>query len=133
MANYICTICGTQYGEGDSPPPSCAVCGDERRYLGWDGQGWTTLAEMSAEGYRNELRPLEPGLIGIESPFAVGHRAMLVRAQAGNVLWDTIRFIDERAVDQICTLGGIEAFSAPPPRLCNPKKNSHGNSAASIT
>jgi len=119
MANYICTTCGTQYAEGDSPPPSCAVCANERQYLGWDGQRWTTLAEMSAEGYRNEVRPLEPGLIGIgiKPPFAVGQRALLVRAQAGNVLWDPISFMDERALDQIYTFGGIEAISASHPHF----------------
>jgi len=119
MAHYICTTCGTQYAEGDSPPPSCAVCGHERRYLGWDGQEWTTLSEMSAKGYRSEIRPLEPGLIGIglEPPFAVGQRALLVRAQMGNVLWDPISFVDERVVDQICTLGGIEAISASHPHF----------------
>ena len=113
MAHYLCTTCGTQYGEGDSPPPSCAVCAYERQYLGWDGRRWTTLAEMSAEGYRNEVRHLEPGLIGIgiEPPFAVGQRALLVRAQAGNVLWDPVSFMDERVVDQIYTFGGIEAIS----------------------
>jgi glyoxylase-like metal-dependent hydrolase (beta-lactamase superfamily II) len=74
---------------------------------------------MSTEGYRNEVRPLEPGLIGIgiEPPFAVGHRALLVRAQAGNVLWDPLSFMDEEAVDQIYTLGGIEAISASHPHF----------------
>ena len=119
MSHYICTTCGTQYGEGDSPPPSCAVCGYERQYLGWDGRRWTTLAEMRAEGYRNEVRHLEPGLIGIgiEPPFAVGQRALLVRAQAGNVLWDPISFMDERVADQIYTFGGIDAISASHPHF----------------
>jgi glyoxylase-like metal-dependent hydrolase (beta-lactamase superfamily II) len=119
MENYICKTCGTQYGAGEKPPDRCAICEDERQYLGWNGQDWTTLAQMREEGYRNEIRPLEPGLIGIgvEPSFAIGQRALLVRTEEGNVLWDPISYVDERAVDQIYTLGGIQAISVSHPHF----------------
>jgi uncharacterized membrane protein YtjA (UPF0391 family) len=46
MLNYICTTCGTQFTETERPPEECAICLDERQYVGWNGQQWTTLDEL---------------------------------------------------------------------------------------
>jgi len=46
MPNFICTTCGTQYAESDNPPDECAICQDERQYVGWNGQQWTTLDQL---------------------------------------------------------------------------------------
>jgi hypothetical protein len=43
---YICATCGVQFGPGDGPPTSCRICEDERQYVDWDGQRWTTLEKM---------------------------------------------------------------------------------------
>ncbi|HVO82784.1 MAG TPA: hypothetical protein VMU60_00015 [Syntrophobacteria bacterium] len=89
MRNSICRTCGTQYAAVMTPPGSCRICQDERQYVAWNGQQWTTLAEMRAEGFRNELRALEPGLfgIGIEPAFAIGQRSLLIVSPEGNVLF----------------------------------------------
>ena len=50
---WICVTCGNQYPPSTTPPPSCAVCLDERQYVGWGGQLWTTQAEISAR-HENE-------------------------------------------------------------------------------
>ena len=48
MPNFICTTCGTQYAESDAPPRDCLICNDERQYIGWGGQTWTTLEDFAA-------------------------------------------------------------------------------------
>ena len=119
MKNSICRTCGTQYTAVMTPADSCTICVDERQYVGWNGQQWTTLEEMRAEGFRNEIRPLEPGLfgIGIEPAFAIGQRSLLVVTPGGNVLWDPVSYMDERAVAQINGLGGIQAISVSHPHF----------------
>jgi glyoxylase-like metal-dependent hydrolase (beta-lactamase superfamily II) len=119
MENYICKTCGTQYEAGERPPYRCTICEDERQYVGWDGQEWTTLAEMRAQGHWNQIRLLEQGLIGIGTnrDFAIGQRALLVRAEEANVLWDPVSYLDEKVVDQICTLGGVQAISVSHPHF----------------
>jgi hypothetical protein len=48
----ICRTCGVQYDEAHFNPYECKICADERQYVGWDGQRWTTLAELRNEGHR---------------------------------------------------------------------------------
>ena len=117
MENYICRTCGVQHAASESPPDRCLICEDERQYVGWDGQQWTTIAEMKAAGYRNEIREEEPGLtgIGIDPSFSIGQRALLVQTDGGNILYDCISYLDDQATDAIKALGGIQAlcFSHP--------------------
>ena len=56
MPAYICLTCGVQYAPSERPPERCPICEDERQYVGWQGQQWTTLEELIDEGRRNELR-----------------------------------------------------------------------------
>ncbi|MGE5310359.1 MAG: MBL fold metallo-hydrolase, partial [Nitrospirota bacterium] len=85
----------------------------------WNGQQWTTLAEMQAQGFRNELRSLEPRLYGIgtQPAFAIGQRSLLVVSPGGNVLWDPVSYIDEKTVAEIRRLGGIQAISVSHPHF----------------
>src|SRR5690242_5599834 len=88
---YICSTCGAQYPPAAEPPAGCAICLDERQYVGWGGQEWTTLEELRAD-QRADIRTEEPGLTGIGSRpgFAIGQRALLVETDEGNVLWDCL-------------------------------------------
>ena len=119
MPAYICVTCGVQHAPGDQPPPRCPICEDERQYVGWQGQRWTTLAEMAAEGYRNELRDEEAGLtsIGTLPSFAIGQRALLVQTSAGNVLWDCQSFLDEATVAAVRERGGVQAIAISHPHF----------------
>lgn len=74
---------------------------------------------MRARGLRNELRELEPGLIAIRTrpPFAIGQRALLVRTEHGNFLWDCLSHIDDETVREVKAQGGIQAISVSHPLL----------------
>lgn len=117
MEKWICTTCGTQFPAGEQPPETCPICLDERQYVGYKGQQWTTLAKMQTEGYRNEFKEHEPGLIGIGTTptFAIGERALLVQSPQGNVLWDCMSLIDEDTFAGIEKLGGLTAIAISHP------------------
>ena len=112
---YVCATCGAQFKPSVDPPAQCPVCEDERQYVGWGGQRWTTLDELRAK-HRNELRD-DAGLLGIgtEPSFAIGQRALLVRSPAGNVMWDCITVIDEAAVKEVRDAGGLRAIAISHP------------------
>ncbi len=118
MANYICTTCGVQYAETETPPEHCTICTDDRQYVNAKGQAWTTLEEMRTT-HRNVLRDVEPGLTGIvtEPKFAIGQRPLLVQTPHGNVLWDCNSFIDDATVEAVNALGGIDAIAISHPHF----------------
>jgi hypothetical protein len=116
MPAYICETCGTQFAPGESPPDACPICLDERQFVGWEGQTWTTLAELRS-GHRCRVEAVAPGLtgLGIEPAFGIGQRALLVRSPGGNVLWDCISLVDEAVVQEVRELGGIAAIAISHP------------------
>jgi glyoxylase-like metal-dependent hydrolase (beta-lactamase superfamily II) len=116
MPNFICTTCGTQYGESDQPPAACAICEDERQYVKATGQNWTTLDKLRLTN-RNSLKFKEPGLIGvgIEPHFAIGQRALFLRTPKANVLWDCLSLLDEAVVEALKAMGGISAIAVSHP------------------
>ncbi|MGI8575799.1 MAG: hypothetical protein ACR2MA_10780 [Egibacteraceae bacterium] len=119
MPAFICRTCGVQYAESPAPPDVCRICADPRQYIGWEGQRWTTLDELAAEGHRTALRMLEPGLygIGVEPELAIGQRSLLVVTSEGNVLWDVPGFVDRAALSRVDELGGLAAVSASHPHF----------------
>jgi len=110
----ICKTCGVQYG---APRADCPICADERQYIGWGGQQWTTLDELTAAGHRGVVREEGAGVVGVgaEPPTAIGQRALLVRSSEGNVLWDMITYFDEDLAGQVSELGGIKAIAISHP------------------
>jgi glyoxylase-like metal-dependent hydrolase (beta-lactamase superfamily II) len=116
MPNFICMTCGTQFPDSPEPPSRCPICDDERQYVGWQGQQWTTL-EALRQTHKHILRTEEPNLTGIgtEPSFAIGQRALLVHSPNGNILWDCISFIDQSTVDAISGLGGITGIAISHP------------------
>lgn len=110
----ICRTCGVQYGASRA---DCPICEDERQYVGWDGQRWTTLAELRDAGHQGLIEEEGPGIIGIgaKPPTSIGQRALLVRAPSGNVLWDMITYIDDDLVARVRELGGISAIAISHP------------------
>jgi glyoxylase-like metal-dependent hydrolase (beta-lactamase superfamily II) len=119
--NPICVTCGTQFAERDTVPERCPICEDERQFVGWAGQEWTTLERLRA-GHRLALQDEGDGMLGIgtEPKFAIGQRALLVPAQARdrpgkNVLWDCISLIDGAAARVVEAQGGLSAIAISHP------------------
>ena len=112
---HICATCGVQFSPSADAPQRCPICEDERQYVGWGGQRWTTLEELRLK-HHNDLRD-DMGLVGvgIEPSFAIGQRALLVRSPEGNLLWDCITVIDDATINAVRDLGGIRAIAISHP------------------
>jgi len=118
MPSYICTTCGTQYAETEAPREVCLICADDRQYVNAKGQGWTTL-EALKENHVNDIRELEPGLIGIGSSpqIAIGERALVIQHPEGGVMWDCTPLITDAALAAIEKGGGIKAIAISHPHF----------------
>lgn len=116
MTHFICTTCGTQFAGNATAPVHCPICEDERQYIGWQGQQWTTLATLQAD-YQNVIKTVAPNLTGIgtHQGFAIGQRALLVQTPEGNLLWDCISLIDAFTIAAVNTLGGVRAIAISHP------------------
>lgn len=116
MEHWICVTCGSQFAAREEQPESCPICTDQRQYVGYNGQQWTTLAEMKKNGMHTVFKE-EQGLLGIvtEPAFAIGQRALLVHTPQGNVLWDCITMLDDETVAEVQRRGGIAAIAISHP------------------
>jgi hypothetical protein len=115
MTRFMCVQCGTQFAETAAPPPCCPVCEDERQYVRWSGQEWTTFEDLRAS-HRNVFTE-EGGVtgIGIEPSFAIGQRALAIPTGDGAVLWDCVSLVMEEAVERIRRMGGLKAIAISHP------------------
>ncbi len=116
MANFICLTCGTQFAESKQPPQHCPICEDERQFVSWNGQEWTTIEELR-KLHENRLETLEPCITEIrtEPRFAIGQRAFLLQTSDGNILWDCLPLLDDATVEAVRKLGGIGAIAISHP------------------
>jgi len=111
--------CGVQHAESLLPPERCAICDDERQYVGRAGQQWTTLDELRAEGRQNRIVEVDADVWSIHTtpPFGIGQRAVFIRTERGNFLWDMISYIDDETVRQINQMGGLHGISVSHPHF----------------
>jgi hypothetical protein len=118
MQNFLCVTCGTQFPASETPPAACPICEEERQYVGWRGQQWTTLAQLRAD-HHNSFKTEEPHLTGIgtEPSFAIAQRALLVQTPQGNVLWDCISLLDDATIKAVNDLGGLTAIAISHPHF----------------
>ena len=117
MTRFICATCGTQYADSDSPPVECAICTDDRQYVGWGGQHWTTHEALLAD---HELRLETDGEllgIGITPAFGIPQRALFLPTDAGNILWETVSLVTQEAVDALNARGGIDLIAVSHPHF----------------
>ena len=117
MNYWICATCGTQFSLSEMAPEHCPICEDQRQYVGHQGQEWTSIGLLQEKGYKNVVKQEEQDLIGVGiSPrFAIGQRALLLRHEKGNVLWDCISLVDDETVAAIQELGGLSAIAISHP------------------
>ncbi|GAB2595980.1 MBL fold metallo-hydrolase [Microlunatus antarcticus] len=119
MTVWICRTCAVEQPDTVAPPGSCAVCSDDRQYVRPDGQRWTSMVELVAEGHRGSVAEVEPGLHGITvSPgVGIGQRSLLVRTPAGNLLWDPTGYVDDALEAAVRELGGVAAVASSHPHM----------------
>lgn len=118
MNKFVCTTCGTQYPDSEHPPRSCMICEEERQYVNPNGQDWTTLEKLiESQQYKNKILLEEENLYSITtSPsFGIGQTAYFIKGNDFNVLWDCITYIDERVIEEIHQMGGINAIALSHP------------------
>ncbi|MEO8757773.1 MAG: MBL fold metallo-hydrolase [Devosia sp.] len=118
MPSYICTTCGVGYAETDAPRDICLICADDRQYVNAQGQSWTTPDALQ-ERHVNEVRELEPGLLGTGSKpeIAIGQRALVIQRPDGGVMWDCTPLITDAALDRITAGGGVKAIAISHPHF----------------
>lgn len=117
MTRYICETCGTQHADSAAPPARCLVCEDERQYVGWQGQRWTTHEELAQ---RFSLRVEEDnGLLAFALPseFAIPQRALLLPTDAGNILWECVSLVTAEAVEALKARGGVDLIAISHPHF----------------
>jgi len=114
---YICETCGVQYEGSTESPELCTICNEERQYVNPKGQSWTTLGEMSKNGYKNNLNLEETGLYSLKTTpdFGIGQTAYIVQSEGFNMMWDCITYIDEATIKRIEDLGGLQAIALSHP------------------
>jgi hypothetical protein len=110
----ICTACGTQFPTTDRTVlTTCPICDDPRQFLPPTGQAFTTLAELS-RSHSNTFTPYEGDerMVSIYTTpkFGIGQRAILLKTETGNVLWDCISLLDEETVRRVEEMGGLRAI-----------------------
>ena len=117
MIRPLCLTCGTQYPDATSVPASCAVCSDERQYVGWGGQAWTTLEELAGT-HRVRLAD-DDGVLGLDiaPAFAIGQRAAWIPTPDGNLLWETLSLVTDEAVQALRERGGVQAIAISHPHF----------------
>ena len=130
MTHFICQTCGTQYADRATEPadptgqvrgeprstvgwarahqPTCRICLDDRQYVDWAGQRWTTHEDL----LRNHEARLEMDGdllgIGITPSFAIPQRALYLPTDAVNILWECTSLASPKAVAELKARGGVD-------------------------
>ena len=117
MTYFICATCGVQHAASDAPPPVCAICADERQYVGWGGQLWTTLDALR-ETHRLSIQD-DCGVLSIAMTpgFGINQRAMFLPTSAGNILWESLSVVTDDAVQALKARGGIDMIAISHPHF----------------
>ncbi|HEY6640845.1 hypothetical protein [Povalibacter sp.] len=117
MFHPICVTCGTQYETTQPTPERCPICCDDRQYVGWDGQQWTTMGALAHE-YSNRLED-DGGLfcVGMSPSFAIDQRAMVLPTASHRILWECTPLVTAAAVDAIQARGGIDLIAISHPHF----------------
>lgn len=108
MPCYICETCGTQHAASAAPPAECAICTDERQYVGPNGQTWTTHEALGATHRLRIEADADLLGIGLAADFAIPQRALLLPTDAGNLLWECVSLVTDEALAALRERGGVD-------------------------
>jgi len=108
MKSFICKTCGTQFEPSAAPPAGCPVCLDERQYVGWDGQAWTTHEQLAATHTVRMGDDAGLPAFAMSDNFAIPQRMALLATGAGNILWECLSLVTPAAVQRLRELGGVD-------------------------
>lgn len=117
MTAFICHGCGTQYADSERAPVDCRVCIDERQYVEWAGQSWTTLDELRHDHRVRVEHDADLVGVGVTPGFAIPQRALYIDTDAGHILWDCITLITDDAVAELRRLGGVDLIAISHPHF----------------
>lgn len=98
-------------------PETCNICSDERQYVRWQGQAWTTHADL-ARDHRVRLE-MDGDLlgIGIAPGFAIPQRALYLPTDAGNIMWESTSLVTPAAVAELKSRGGVDLIAISHPHF----------------
>lgn len=114
---WVCETCGVQAAESRFPSDTCPICADERQYVGWSGQRWTTteairhgreIAFAEEDGVTTMV--LLPG-------FAINQRAFLIPHARGNIMWECLATVTDEAIARLNNLGGVTDIAISHPHF----------------
>lgn len=115
MPHFMCRTCATEHEDSAQPPALCRICSDDRQYVGWKGQAWTTHEELAAS-HHNRLEMDEALLgVGIAPAFAIPQRALHL-PEAG-LLWESVGLVTDAAVAELQRRGGVDRIAVSHPHF----------------
>ncbi|HSM95703.1 MAG TPA: hypothetical protein VLT91_06650 [Rhizomicrobium sp.] len=117
MRAWMCETCGTQFAPSAGQPPTCPICSDERQYVGWQGQRWTTMDQLArAHAVRFEE---DGGLLGVgTSPsFAINQRALVLPTAGFRIMWESTSLVTPEAVARLKEEGGVDLIAISHPHF----------------
>lgn len=116
MPCFTCVQCGAQFAESAAAPARCPICDEERQYIRWGGQAWTTTDDLR-KTHTLRIDDEAEGITGIgaEPDFAIRQRALLLQSPAGNVMWDCQAVVTEAGIAAIEDRGGLTAVAISHP------------------
>lgn len=117
MVPFICKTCGTQYAPSGTPPDTCDVCTDERQYVGWEGQQWTTPDALRA-GHAIRMED-DAGVLGLDiaPAFAIPQRSAWLPTRGLNILWESLSLVTDEAVAALRQRGGVDLIAISHPHF----------------
>jgi glyoxylase-like metal-dependent hydrolase (beta-lactamase superfamily II) len=117
MSLPICETCGTQFAAHAAVPAHCPICEDERQYVGWRGQAWTSHEALS-QAHRLRLED-DAGVLGIglAPAFAIDQRMLYLQTDAGNILWECLALVTDEAVAELRARGGVDLIAISHPHF----------------
>jgi hypothetical protein len=108
MNSFICETCGTQYAPSEQAPASCPVCDDDRQYVGWNGQRWTTHAALAATHTLEIGEDAALPAFAMSDGFGIPQRMLLLQTESGNILWESLSLVTDAALQRLRERGGVD-------------------------